>query len=155
MQPSTSDWISIAGLAVALFSLVVAFVQGHRAKGKAEAALRHTAGAMLLFRTNDLERVDLGIRAASDSANAEAAILEWRRIAPEYQALLKGAAVADTDLDNHLKLSLGMLDIALNELANKQVPIEMACRRLLQHTSPACALGKKAALDMMIAIGHA
>lgn len=157
IHPNASDWISVAGFAVAVISLVVAFVQGRRAKRKAEAVQRQTAGVILLFRTPDLENVELRMRNASeagDNDTAKTEILEWRRIAPELQSLLQAAEVIDTDLDGHLEMSLGLLDIALQELAQGDVTTEQACRALLQHASPACALGRRAALDMMMAVEH-
>jgi hypothetical protein len=151
--PSTSDSISIVGLAVAIISLIVAFVQGHRAQRKAEAAKRQTAGVMLLSKTPELDKVDLQVRstsAAGDGNGASTAVLEWRRVAPEYQALLRAANVVDMQLNGHLELSLGLVDIALRQLGEGDLTPEQACRQILQHTSPACALGRKAALDMMM-----
>ncbi len=157
IHANVSDWISVAGFAVAVVSLVVAFVQGNRAKHKAEAVQRQTAGAILLFRMPDLENVELKMRNASEAGDNDAAkaeILEWRRIAPELQSLLQAAEVVETNLDGHLEISLGLLDIALQELAQGKVTTEQACRALLQHASPACALVRKAALDMMMAVEH-
>ena len=157
IHPNLSDWISVAGFAVAVVSLVVAFVQGRRAKHKAEAVQHQTAGVILLFRMPDPEGVELRMRNASEAGDNDAAkaeILEWRRVAPELQSLLQAAKVVDTDLDGHLEMSLGLLDIALQELAQDNVTTEQACRALLQHASPACALVRKAALDMMMAIEH-
>jgi hypothetical protein len=155
IHPSTSDWISLAGLAVAVFSLVVAFVGSRRAQRKAEAAQRQTAGVMLLSRTPDLEAIELQVRTAAATADrgaAETAVLEWRRVAPEYQALLRAAKVVDVQLNGHLELSLALIDIALRELAQDDLTPERACRQLLQHTGAACALGHKAALDMMMSV---
>jgi hypothetical protein len=153
--PSTSDWISLGGLVVAVVSLIVAFVQGRRAQRKAEIAKRQTAGVMLLTRTSDMDSVDMRVRttsAGADRPGATTAVLEWRRIAPEYQALLHAANVMDIQLDGHLETSLGLVDIALRDLEDPDLTPERACRQILQHTSPACALGRKAALDMMMAV---
>jgi hypothetical protein len=153
---TVSDWISIPGTVVAVVSLFVAIIQGKRA-GEAKRAVaraqRQIAGAMILSRTPELEAVEVRIRTAAHESQrdpAEKGILEWRRAAAEHQAFLERANVDDMELDRHLKLSLGLVDTALEELADQEVEPEDACRRILSHASGTCRHNRTVATVMML-----
>jgi hypothetical protein len=154
------DWLSISGVVIAIVGLAVAFVQLHRVRKTADAATRavdrtqrQIAGAMMLSRTADLEAVEGRLRVAaneSDQSLAEDAVRDWRRIAAEHQSLLKRANLTDADLDKHLELSLGIVDLALQELAAPEVAPEDACRSILVHASGACRHSRRVAAAMML-----
>jgi hypothetical protein len=163
---SSSDKIAIIGLGVATVGSViavvgvwVALVQVRRTKSTAEAAAkaaeetqRQFSGAMLLSRTSDLEGVEDRLRqqaGAGDRAAATATVRDWRRVAPEYQALMRSAELSDDDLAEHLELSLGLVDVALEEL-DDGVAVAEACKRILREISLSCATSRGAAIGMML-----
>lgn len=156
---TASDWIGIVGAAIAIVGVAIALVQARRAETTAEAAAtavadtqRQVSGAMLLLRTPELEAVEVKIRqeaAAGDNDGASAAIRDWRRIAPEYQALMRSSKLIADDLAGHLEVSLALVDVALEELADGVSTVE-ACKRILREISLACATSRGAAVGMMM-----
>ncbi|MFZ2050023.1 MAG: hypothetical protein WB698_03965 [Solirubrobacteraceae bacterium] len=147
-------------LGVGMVGLTIAFRQLRKVGTVADAAAataarneKQVSGAVALSRIPDLERTTSALRSVANSGDRERAkeyIHDWGRYAPEYQALLASAGVSDPALDEHLEMSLGLVEETLGELDNIQIAPEDACRYILRHMGPACRDGRRIATAMMV-----
>jgi hypothetical protein len=158
----TGEWIGLAGIVatvlvgvgIAWWQAIKAGSKADAAKAAADAAQRQLAGMTLLARTNDLEQLERRLRTAAGRAErhpSREAVLDWRRAAEEYSATLQAASIKDEPLDTHLALALGVVEIALGDLADTEISPERACRVLLQHAGRACGASRRVATAMMFA----
>jgi hypothetical protein len=152
--------VGVFGLALAFAGLRLAFVQLRRVKSVADAALvtsnrnqRRVSGAMVLARTADLETATVALRSATEGGDRERAkelVQSWRRYASEYQGLLTSASVSDQALEGDLEVSLGLVETALDELADPAIVPAASCRFILRHMGDACGHGRRVAAAMMV-----
>lgn len=147
---TTSDWISIAGTAVSVIGFAVAIFQLRRVATAVRGQQRQTAGTLLVSRTGDLERIESDIRDARDRAAARRAILEWRRMAAELVPLLDLTGRGTPELLESLEFSLAIVDVALKDLDDENVPQLDATRSLLEEVSRTCRESRTLGAAMMV-----
>jgi hypothetical protein len=151
---TTSDWISIGGTAVALIGFGVTITQVVRVGRAVKEQQARTAGALLLARSGDLDRIENDLQTARSRHVAQRSVQEWRRAAADLQSILPqtelGAGFDRAPLQDSLKVSLGLVDVALTDLQDTSIPIQAACKPLLTEISKACGANRGLATAMMV-----
>jgi len=147
---STSDWISAVGTVVSVVGFVIAIVQVRRVGRAVQRQQQLTAGAIIQSRTSDLERIELALREAKSRPTAQRAVLEWRRYASEALSFLDATGKDAPALTEALELSLGMIDIALEDLGDASVVLTDGKQQILREISRACAESRSLGVSMML-----
>lgn len=147
----TSDWIGIGGTAVAIAGFAITLWQLRRVRAAVRDQQRQTAGAILLSRAPDLERIESELRNAQSADEARRGIIEWRRAANEFGAIAEGAARSSASLTSALELSLGLVGIALAEL-DRGVPVAEATAAILGEISKVCGASRSVSAEMIVEV---
>jgi hypothetical protein len=145
----TSDWISIVGTGVSVAGFIWVIIQTTRVGRAVQRQQRQTAGVFLLARTGDLERIELDAHSATTAAEARRALIDWRRVAAELNAVLDATGRGSVELDEALRLSLGMIDYALVELGDGVGPTA-ALDPIVREMSRACGASRSLGAGMMV-----
>jgi hypothetical protein len=155
--------IGIVGVLVSGVGLAIAFVQLRRIKSRAvaveeavKAQRNEMSGGFLLVRAGELERIEGDLRAALEFDESTArqlarhAALNWRRTGGDLQTLAKGRTHKPEELIGAMSDSLAVVGVALDDLADREIPVPAACQSLLAKMSDACECAREVGGAIML-----
>jgi hypothetical protein len=139
--------LSGAALVLALVQLVRLGRMARRVETAVREQASGIAGAMLLSETGQLERIEDELRSAACSGARELAIhatLSWRRTVAEMAVMADRQLAPPAELRNALSESLKVIPATVEDLADRDTPVQEACRTLLHEMGAACVMAREA-----------
>jgi hypothetical protein len=152
---TTSDWLALAGLVVALVGFGVTIIQVVRVRSAVTDQIARSARQMLMITVTQMERTERDLRRASNDGLHELAtrlVLDWRGQAANVRALLPRARRTPEQeaLAAPLELSLAMVGPVLENLDGAKPQLPALLGPLLQQIGSATAAGQSLAVGIML-----